>query len=278
MIAVAGRSRRSATLDRMRFRFWPLFVAAALPFTAVVATLTIALDTSADAPSLIDSGNFVVRVGTHTLGLETFSIEGRGDSLKVFSEVTQLFPHTSGQADSLVKSTVMVANAFDYGLRMYESKQRFRGRSLTRAILMDGDTTMSVYREDDSHGQGDKLAAPPGRMYVIDTQVFTLFNIICLSLHDKSFDTRPVTLFVLGPTDSLVEARVSRLGTETIQWGARTVQAEKLSIADERSTFYAWIGRKGEMLRLSQPEGGLRVEREAPKVKRRAAPPPKRAG
>jgi len=244
----------------------------------VAAALALASASATGEQTIIDSGNFVVHAGTRTLGIESFSIEDRGDSLAMFSQVEQLFPRADGPADSLTKNTFLYANSFDYGLHMYQSTQRLQGRKLLRAVVMDGDTTMSLFRENDRGGEGDKLPAPPGRMYVIDTQVFTLFNMICLSLHGQSFESRPITLLVLGPRDSLVEARVSRLGTETIRWGTREVQAEKLSIGDDQSTFYAWTGPRGEMLRLSQPGAGLRVEREAPKVKRRTAPPPKPGG
>ena len=51
--------------------------------------------------------------------------------------------------------------------------------------------------------------------------------------------------------------------------------ARKLHIvADDETTFTLWIGPQGQLLRLSEPVGGLRAERDPPPVKRRPAPPP----
>ena len=97
---------------------------------------------------------------------------------------------------------------------------------------------------------------------------FVLFDVICRNLHEQSFEKRPVTVVVLGSRDTVLEATVTDLGADSIRWGARPVAARKLSISDRRTEFSVWVSPAGRMLRLTQPEAGLRVERDAPPVRR----------
>jgi hypothetical protein len=75
----------------------------------------------------------------------------------------------------------------------------------------------------------------------------------------------------------VIEATATDLGSDTIRWGARPIQARKLEIGDEHMKFIAWAAPGGRMLRLAEPVSGLRVEREPAAVKSRA-PKPKPGG
>ena len=90
------------------------------------------------------------------MGAETFSIEGQGDSLDVFSRAYQTF-HTDAGDESVDKQMVLVAQRADFGLRIYQSTQKFRGESLVRGIVI-GDTAFTLYRE--VNGSGERR--PPG--------------------------------------------------------------------------------------------------------------------
>ena len=77
----------------------------------------------------------------------------------------------------------------------------------------------------------------------------------------------------------MLDARVVMLPSETIRWGAKPVVTKKLRlIADDQITFTLWIGPQGHLLRLSEPLGGLRADRDAPAIKRPAPPKPKPGG
>jgi hypothetical protein len=105
-------------------------------------------------------------------------------------------------------------------------------------------------------------------MYILDPPLFSTFNFIGWTLQGKPCDRRPITVFVLGARDSLVNATVTDVAEETLHWGGRPVQARKLVIADERMSFTAWFSPDGRMLRLEQPQTGIRVDRKSPPLKR----------
>jgi len=224
---------------------------------------------------ILDNSSYRVYQGDRALGTEIFSFETQGDSLRIFTHVVQSLPGPNGDI-SIDKQIAMVVGAFDYDLRFYQSTLKVGGRDLTRGLWMN-DTAFTSYRESLERGVGDRLRRPPGRLFVIDSQVFVLFDIICRNLHGKTFDRRSLPVFVLGDRDSLMEITASDLGNETIRWGSKPVVARKLRLADSRTEFLVWVGAQGYMLRLEQPAIGLRVERDAPAVKRRP-PPPKPGG
>src|SRR5205085_9900312 len=97
---------------------------------------------------------------------------------------------------------------------------------------------------------------------VVDPQVFALFDLLCRDFSRQSYDERPVTLVYVTARDTAVEARVKRLGKVPFKVGDKTITAEKLSITDPWSEFTAWVSPTGQMLRLTLPAVGLRVDRD----------------
>ena len=217
----------------------------------------------------IDKGSFVVYSRGQVVGAESFSIEARGDSLNVSSRAYQTFRTDQGE-ESIDKRMVLLAHRSDFGLRMYQSNQRFRGEELVRGIVI-GDTAFTIYREVNGAGEGDRRVLPPGRLFVLDAQLFSLFDLICLSLRERTFETWPISLVTLGERDSVLEATATHLGHETIRWSAKPVKARKLRISDGGTTFLVWADPAGRMLRLVHEPSELRVERDSQPVKR--APP-----
>ncbi len=201
-------------------------------------------------------------------------MDQNGDTLVVRAESRlALTPPSDAPPDKMMALEV---GALDYSLVRYTSTQIMGADTLRRGVeTTPGDTTFTIYRELNDHGVGDKVAMPPGRVYVLDPPLFTTFNFIGRTLQGKVFDRRPIGVLVLGTPDTLVEAVVTDMGSETIRWGSRPVAARKLLIEDQRTRFTVWIAPDGRMLRLRQPESEILVERLAPPVKRQA-PPPKR--
>jgi hypothetical protein len=107
--------------------------------------------------------------------------------------------------------------------------------------------------------------------------VFVLFDVMCRDLHTETFKQRPVWVIVLrDEQDEVARVTATDMGNETIRWAARPVVAHRLKFADSYSTFHAWIGPQGYMLRLEQEGSGLRVEREpSPPVKRQEGANPR---
>lgn len=224
----------------------------------------------------IDRGSFKLYNQDRALGAETIEVVESQDSLTFRARQYLTLPTSLGD-EPLEKGADILVGRSDYGLRHYQSNRTFRGATTIRALVVS-DTHYVAYREAEDGGVGESRVLPPGRLYVMDSQLITPFDVVCRSLHGKPFESRTLNLLALGPRDTLLEARAVSLGNETIRWGGRPVQARKLRIvADSQTTFTVWAGPRGELLRLIEPVGGLRAERDPPPVKRRP-PAPKPGG
>jgi hypothetical protein len=213
-----------------------------------------------------DQGTFRIYLEGHAVGTESFTYDVKGDSLVISSRLRRLVSTPSGD-DTLEKVVTLVVDSLDHDLRSYQSSQRFQGKVIRRGVL-PRDTTFTVVRQVGEAGSADQVARPPGHLYIVEPQVFVLFDMMCRTLQNRVLGTRPIWVLALGVKDSVISASATDLGTEEIRWGSRQVQARKLRFADPATQFIAWVSPVGRMLRLSQPETGLRIEREPPPVRR----------
>ncbi|MEK7331380.1 MAG: hypothetical protein AAB113_11325 [Candidatus Eisenbacteria bacterium] len=222
---------------------------------------------------VVDKGSFKIFRNDRALGAETFEIVEVQDSLVVRARQFLTLPTSRGD-EPFEKGADILVNRNDFALRQYQSTRTYRGVTTVRALVV-ADTHYVAYREGEGRGEGESRILPPGRLFVMDSQVVTLFDLLCRSLQGTSFASRPINLLALGPRDTMLDARAVVLGSETIRWGSRPVVARKLQlVADSQTTFTLWVGSQGQLLRLSEPVGGLRAERDPPAVKRRPPPPP----
>ncbi|MGH7729801.1 MAG: hypothetical protein ACRENJ_00955 [Candidatus Eiseniibacteriota bacterium] len=242
----------------------------------LVAAATVALPAASRA-AVVDQGAFKIYRHDRALGAETFDLSEGNDSLVV--RARQYLTVQTPQGDEPVeRGADLLVSRTDFSVRTYQSTRLFRGITVRRALTV-ADTHYVAYRENDRAGEGESRVLPPGRLYVMDSQLVTLFDLICRSFHAKAFVSRSLNLLALGPRDTLLEARAVVLPSETIRWGAKPVVARKLQIvADTQTTFTLWVGPNGQLLRLSEPAGGLRAERDPPDIKRRAGQPSKPGG
>lgn len=228
-------------------------------FALLSACVVLLGSPSAGTAEVLDSGTYHVFQGDRPLGKETFAFERLTDSLYIYSHVTQTIPSPHGDL-SLEKTSRLLLNEFDANILLYESQQQLNDHKLVRAIY-PSDTVLTVVREKDDRGESLVIARPPGRLFILDPQVFVLFDVVCREMSGRPFKQRPIQMFVLSDRDTALEATATDHGTETIRWGSKTVKARHISIADANSEFFFWAGPQGHMLRLTQPKSGLRVER-----------------
>ena len=222
--------------------------------------------------SVVDKGSFKIYRGDRALGAETFEYVDTADSLVVRARQYLTLPSPRGD-EPFEKGADILLSRRDLALHGYQSNRKFRGEVIVRALVLS-DTHYVAYREQGKGGEGDSRVLPPGRLFVMDSQLVTLFDLLCRSLPGGSFPSRPVNLLALGPRDTMLEAHAASIGNETIRWGGKPVVARKLQlVADSQTTFTLWVGPLGQLLRLSEPKGGLRAERDAPAVKRRTVTP-----
>jgi len=242
------------------------------PFTRLAFVL-LALAALAPAPRAaeIDAGKFLIYLRGRTMGYENFFIDQYADSVVVESMVRQLIIAPDGD-DSLMKTARLFVSAFDLDLRHYESSYTLGRSKITRGLIL-ADTSLTSYREVNGYGTADVLVRPPGRIYVHDPDVYALFDVISRNLLRQEFDSRPITLMVLGPRDTTLEVTATRLPPEPLRWGARTLQARRLKLDDGTNQILMWSDTRGRLLKLEEPVSGLRVVRAAPAVKPRARRP-----
>jgi len=239
---------------------------------AVVAAAIVATP-GASRSGVIDQGSFKIYRHDRALGAEAFEIFESNDSLLVRARQYLTLPTPEGD-QPLERAADLLVSRIDFSLRGYSSTRTFMGATTKRGLAL-ADTHYVAYRESERGGEGESRVLPAGRLYVMDAQLVTLFDLICRSFHSRSLENRALNLLALGPRDTLLEARSIVLPNETIRWGAKPVVARKLQIvADTQTTFTLWMGAQGQMLRLTEPAGGLRAERDPPDVKPRSASKP----
>ena len=216
----------------------------------------------------IDKGIYRIYLNGRSMGSEIFYFDQFSDSLVVQSAVTQLVRIPDGGEDSLKKSCQLSVNTFDLDMRVYQSVQMFRGQKIARTLVMS-DTMFSSYREINDRGSVDVLERPPGRLYVHDPDVYVLFDVIARNLNTQKFDSRPITLMVLGPSDTTLEVTATRKPPAPKKWGAKTLQSRAIELDDGVNRVVIWCDTRGRMIELEIPAAGLRVVRDAPDVKAR---------
>lgn len=215
----------------------------------------------------LDKGVFRISLRGRAMGRENFFIDQYSDSIVVRSTVRMTVLTPNGD-DSLEKSISLHVDPFDLNLRHYESTQTVAGGKVTRGLVMS-DTSFASYREENGFGSGEILVRPPGRIFLHDPDVYVLFDVIARNLHTQTFDSRPITLMVLGQRDTTLEITATKLGIAPLRWGARTLQASKLMLDDGTNRLLLWSDPRGRLLVFEDPASGLRVVRDAPAAKAR---------
>lgn len=231
-----------------------------LPALAILSVAALAMPARAQGHAEADSGRYVVFQGDTRMAHERNSFYWMGDSLVITAYTQRTMQDEQGKNHPWTKTVVMVVDSRDLGLKSYTSVQDYQAHRLTRG-LVPGDTSISYYAEIDGEGNAARFAQPPGRLYVIDSNLFTLFEVICRSLAPKTFAQRPVQLLALGDSLETPIATVTRGPADTLRLGNRRVVARRYTFADESVTFQIWADARGRMLKLTH-ESGLRVERE----------------
>jgi hypothetical protein len=231
----------------------------------LLAVATIALhparEARAQAPAAVDSSQLVVFEHDVPVANERNVFQYMGDSLVVIATLKRSFVDEKGVRHPLSKSMLLVVDSRDLGLIHYLSTQEFNDHEIVRGLI-PGDTAITYYIEMDGAGNADRVVQPPGRLFVMDSQLFSLFDVVSRSLANKSFTTRRVQLLALS-ADSLAAplATVTALGTDTLTVGRTRQPVKHYAFEDPSARFELWADKQGRLLRLVHAESGVRVER-----------------
>ena len=246
--------RRPATALAARLSPALVLLAALLPAALAPAV-------RAQVPATGDSGMFVIFDQATPVANEHYLYQFMGDSLMITSVTRRQFQDDKGQRHSFMKRMVLVVDAHDLGLMRYTSNQEFRDHKLVNGLL-PGDTVMTHFRELDDVGSAERVVQPPGRLFVLDPQLFTLFDVLCRSLAGKEFVSRRVQLVTLAPDSLTLPLATITVGKpETFLLGSARLPARRYAFEDQGVRFDLWADAQGRMLRLANEPSGLSVER-----------------
>jgi len=233
---------------------------ALLPALVLVA-LHPARGACAPAAAAVDSSQLIVFENDLPVATERNVFQNMGDSLVVVATTHRSFQDEHGTRHPLQKSMMLVVDSRDLGLIRYLSTQEFNDHEIVRGLI-PGDTSITYYIELDGGGNADRVVQPPGRLFVMDSQMFTLFDVVSRSLARKTFTTRRVQLLALL-ADSLAAplATVTALGADTLLVGNKKQPVKHYTFEDPSARFDLWSDAQGRLVRLVHTESGLRVER-----------------
>jgi hypothetical protein len=222
-----------------------------------------------------DSGMLVIFDKDVPVANEHYRYQYMGDSLMIAATTQRQFQDEKGQRHPFTKHMVLVVDSHDLGLQRYTSSQEFNDHKAVRGLL-PGDTVMTYFTEIDGAGTADRVVQPPGRLFVLDQQLFTLFDVLCRSLASKVFVSRRVQLVALAPDSLAMPLATITVGKpDTLQQGSRRTPARRYVLEDQGVRFDLWADAHGRMLRLVNEPSGLSVERvpePQPVPKKRATP------
>lgn len=255
----------------------PSLTLAAVFAALLAATLLPARAAHAQVPAKADSGLLVIFEGMTPVAHEKFSYQVEADSIMVTAAHRRDLLDDQQVKHTFEKDMLLVVDARDLGLRRYFSSQTFRGRNVIRGLLVT-DTVFTYYTEDDGVGDATRIAQPPGRLFVLDSALFTLFDVLCRGLAGKEFETRRVQLVEMAPDSLLLPAAtVTMASPDTVLVGTRRVPARRYLLDDSGVRFDLWADAQGRLLRVRHEGSGLRVERADLPETPKAATKPRRA-
>lgn len=236
-----------------------------LALLAVVSGLACFNVVLADGPTPVDRGRFIVYENGLPVAHEDFEYAQYTDSMVVFAATTRKMKRADGTAVEFSKDMTLIANAADFDLLTYNSGQGF-GPDTTKRGIVPGDTAITVFMETPAGGGADRLVRPPGRLFVLDPQLWTLIDVVGRNVYRQTFDSRPLSMVAFSTPPTVIQATIRRLPADTLRWGGKRVVTQRYELGDENMKFLMWLSPEGRLLQLEQPDSKLRVMREAPKL------------
>jgi hypothetical protein len=241
----------------------------------LLALLAAAPVAAANEPSANDAGSFTILQYGQPVGREDFKVVTRGDSVVLQSKTTLTFDPSQ---PARTKTMACSMRADNWVLLGYNAAQTIQGVDFRVGVDPGPDSTVTVYREEATRGEARTYYRPPGRLYVLDSMMYSLFQMMSQSLGPLPFTERTIAVLTISAQDTVVEAKIRKLPDETIRWGQKPVTAHRLRFEQGALTLDVWTDPRHRVLRIAHDPSGLLVERKAPAVKPAAKPKPKPGG
>jgi hypothetical protein len=219
---------------------------------------------STDRLTLLRTGTFEVWQDTTRLGTEFYRVYAtpRGDSLVTVSTVRYELRGRGGR-EAYEKSVLGITRRLDAYPLLFQSREEIGGRR--RAVNLnfrEGNAIIS--RESGGAGQVNVVAVPPGRLYILDPNVYEHIESLVSDFCGRGIASRTQNV-IMTPRDSVQQIRLARGPLETISTPGRDkIKATRVNVFDELTLLKTWLDEEGLLLRLEAPAQKLRVVRLPP--------------
>ena len=247
----------------------PLALAALAVSCALLGVPSASPVRAADAPPSTsrishEDATFTIWQGDRKLGTEEILVYSSHDTLVTASTTHLELRDTTAAGGTFPyeKRTTFLQRLFDSYPLLFQSMESERGDTASTRSLncLFRDTTAVVYTERAGKGQGDAVALPPGRLYILDQGVYLQVEILAADFATRQQQVRKQ--YVLIPArHRIAEVELRRGPSERMTFEGKEVETVKVEISDATTLLRAWIAPDGRMLKLEAPSARLRVER-----------------
>jgi len=262
-------SRLRAGLSRASLLALTLLVA--LPAAVPAAWSQVAAGAAGDVGdyttgylTLARTGTFEVWQDTTRLGSEFYRVYAspKGDSLLAVSNVRYELRERGGLT-TYEKRTLEIVRALDAFPLLLQSQETIGGRERSVTVgFRDGNAL--IFREVGSSGQAHVVGVPPGRLHLLDPNVYEHVESLVSDFWGRGLASRAQNV-LMTPRDTVIQVRLTRGPQETVEGpGGRALKATRVDIFDDLTLIKTWLDDQGLMVRLEAPAQKLRVVRLAP--------------
>jgi hypothetical protein len=214
--------------------------------------------------ALARTGTFEVWQDTTRLGTEFYRVYStpKGDSLLAISTVRYEL-RGQGGLTAYEKWTLGITRGLDAFPLLFQSREGIGGRQrVLNLTFPDGNAI--IFRESEGSGQANVVGVPPGRLYILDPNVYEHIETLVSDFCERGLATRLQNV-IMTPRDTVLQVRLTRGPQESIEGPGRGKRkATRVDVSDDLTLIKTWLDEQGLLLRLEAPAQKLRVVRLPP--------------
>lgn len=217
-----------------------------------------------DRLSFLRAGTFETWQDTSRLGTEFYQVYVTPRRDSVIASTTTRYQLRDQTGPFLYeKFTLQITRAMDAFPLFYQSYENLGERH--RALSVTTHDTMAViFHEAGGRGEGNVIDLPPGRLYLLDPQVFDQVENLVGDFAQRGLTSR-FQQVLMPPRDSVVQVRLARGPQETIELpGLGKKKAQRIDLYDDLTLIRTWVSDDGILLKIESPSQGMRVVRLPP--------------
>jgi hypothetical protein len=233
---------------------------AAIPAQGQVATIAPKLS-PVEKMFFVRAGTFEVWQDTTRLGTEFYCtyVTAKHDSVVTSTSVVYDL-HSGKRLMHYEKRALRITNALDNHLLLYQSADQVGAQDRAIAVTTF-DTTATIYHEDGGQGDGNIIAVPPGRVYILDPSVYEQVEALTRDFAQSQVPSRTMHALI-PPRDTVITIQMNRGPKEKVQGpGGKSLSAQRVDMYDDLTRIQAWLDDSGNLVRLEAPAQKVRVVR-----------------